>query len=263
MMIAVTGCGLGPARSGKSYVINGKRYYILASADGFKEKGNASWYGEPFHGRKTASGEVYDMNRISAAHKTLPLHTWVEVRNLDNNKTMALRINDRGPFVDGRIIDLSRAAAQQLGMYNSGVARVHIKAITGARAKKLAEAAKNSTQVAVAPAPAQVKPIKVASSQAPAAAKTPVVTTPAPSAGDSQNYGVQAFASSSSADAEKHRKNLEKIFNSADILTKNNNGQTTFAVFVGTFKTKKEADEVRVALVNQGYGEARLIEVGR
>ena len=146
----VTGCGLTANRSGKSYVIKGKRYHIMASAEGYKEKGHASWYGEPFHGRKTASGEVYDMNRISAAHKTLPLHTWVEVKNLDNNKVMTLRINDRGPFVKGRIIDLSRAAAQEIGMMNSGVARVSVKAVTGRRAQQLA-AEEKKTLVAAAP----------------------------------------------------------------------------------------------------------------
>jgi rare lipoprotein A len=118
LVLALANCGLfysGKGR-GKSYVVKGRRYYILSSAKGFKEKGLASWYGEPFHGRRTASGEIYDMDKISAAHKTLPLHTWVEVRNLGNNRLLTLRINDRGPFVPGRIIDLSRAAAQELGI---------------------------------------------------------------------------------------------------------------------------------------------------
>ncbi len=138
LLLSLTACGfLGSNRSGKSYVINGKRYHILASAEGFKEKGLASWYGEPFHGRKTASGEVYDMNKISAAHKTLPLQTWVEVRNLENNKSLTMRVNDRGPFVRGRIIDLSRAAAEKIGLLNAGVAQVSVKAITGERARRL------------------------------------------------------------------------------------------------------------------------------
>jgi rare lipoprotein A len=138
LLVSLTACGL-TARSGKSYVVNGKRYYILASANGFKEKGTASWYGEPFHGRKTASGEVYDMNKVSAAHKTLPLHTWVEVRNLENNQVVTLRINDRGPFVNGRIIDLSKAAAERMGVLGPGTAKVAIKAITGDKARRLTE----------------------------------------------------------------------------------------------------------------------------
>jgi rare lipoprotein A len=131
------GCSAGPQRSGKSYVIKGKRYHILATADGYKEKGLASWYGKSFHGRKTASGEVYNMNGISAAHKTLPLHTWVEVKNLRNNKAVILRINDRGPFIDGRIIDLSQAAAKELGVYQPGTAPVVVTAVSPARARQL------------------------------------------------------------------------------------------------------------------------------
>ena len=139
LVLSLAGCGFffSEKNKRKSYVIKGKRYYILASANGFREKGLASWYGEPFHGRRTASGEVYDMHKISAAHKTLPLHTWVEVRNLDNNRVMTVRINDRGPFVSGRVIDLSRAAAQELGVLQPGLAKVHLKAITGRRAQKL------------------------------------------------------------------------------------------------------------------------------
>ena len=139
LVLSLANCGLffSGKGKGKSYVVKGKRYYILASANGFREKGLASWYGEPFHGRKTASGEVYDMDKISAAHKTLPLHTWVEVRNLDNNRSMTLRINDRGPFVSGRVIDLSRAAARELGVIGPGVAQVRLRAVTGRLAQQL------------------------------------------------------------------------------------------------------------------------------
>jgi rare lipoprotein A len=141
LTLLTSGCGIvssGPKRSGKSYVINGKRYYILASSEGYKEKGLASWYGKPFHGRKTASGEVYNMYDFSAAHKTLPLQTWVEVKNLKTNQKMYLRINDRGPFVDGRIIDLSQAAAIELGIHRPGVAPVLVTAVPKEQAKRLA-----------------------------------------------------------------------------------------------------------------------------
>ncbi|MDR1037675.1 MAG: septal ring lytic transglycosylase RlpA family protein [Deltaproteobacteria bacterium] len=133
----MAGCASGPKRSGKSYVINGKRYYILATAEGYKEKGLASWYGEPFHGRKTASGEVYDMNEVTAAHKTLPLHSWVEVVNTETRQKLLLRINDRGPFVDGRIIDLSKAAAKMIGVYRPGTAKVVVVAVPVSHQKQL------------------------------------------------------------------------------------------------------------------------------
>ena len=144
--MGLTACGsiwnfltVGSNYSGKTYTIKGKRYHILASAEGYRERGQASWYGEPFHGRKTANGETYDMNELSAAHKTLPLNSWVEVRNLDNNKVLAVRINDRGPFIRGRIIDLSREAAKEMDMLKTGVARVSVRSISKERARQLAQ----------------------------------------------------------------------------------------------------------------------------
>jgi rare lipoprotein A len=95
----------------------------------YTEEGTASWYGRKFHGKKTASGEKYDMNKLTAAHRTLPFGTKVKVTRLDNNKSVVVRINDRGPFVEGRIIDLSRAAAKKLDMLESGTASVRIKVV--------------------------------------------------------------------------------------------------------------------------------------
>ncbi len=103
---------------------------------GHTETGIASWYGEPYHGRKTASGEVYDMNSLSAAHRSMPFGTWVQVTNLGNAKHVTVRITDRGPFVHGRIIDLSRAAAQQIEMIGPGTARVRVKVVRAPAAKK-------------------------------------------------------------------------------------------------------------------------------
>jgi rare lipoprotein A len=93
------------------------------------EKGDACWYGEEYQGRRTASGETFDMNALTAAHKTLPFNTIVRVKNLDNGRTVNVRVNDRGPFVHGRIIDLSKAGAQRLGMLNDGVAPVRIEVV--------------------------------------------------------------------------------------------------------------------------------------
>jgi len=96
---------------------------------GWAQRGIASWYGHPYHGRCTASGEVYDMDQLTAAHRTLPFDTWVRVRNLENGREVVVRINDRGPFVRGRIIDLSRAAARTLDMIGPGTARVQLQVI--------------------------------------------------------------------------------------------------------------------------------------
>jgi rare lipoprotein A len=107
----------------------GKWYQPLPTAAGFNQSGKASWYGKKFHGRKTANGETYNMYGISAAHKTLPLGTWVRVVNLENQRTLDVRINDRGPFVHGRIIDLSYGAAKKLGVVGPGTAKVRISSL--------------------------------------------------------------------------------------------------------------------------------------
>ena len=116
-------------RKSYSYTVLGKRYQTLADSKGFEQQGPASWYGNPFHGRKTANGETYDMNELTAAHKELPLGTKVEVTNLSNGRKVVVRINDRGPFHGNRVLDLSRAAAQELGTLNAGVAQVQIRAL--------------------------------------------------------------------------------------------------------------------------------------
>ena len=113
----------------ESYVVREKRYYTLKTAQGFSDRGIASWYGKKFHGRKTSSGEKYDMYKMTAAHKGLPLPTYVEVRNLDNGRTAVVKVNDRGPFVDNRIIDLSYAAALKLDVVDKGTAFVEIRAL--------------------------------------------------------------------------------------------------------------------------------------
>lgn len=96
---------------------------------GYAETGIASWYGNPYHGRRAADGEIYDMETMTAAHRTLPFNTWVRVQNLENHKTAEVRIIDRGPFVDGRVIDLSRAAARELQVLGPGTARVRLEVI--------------------------------------------------------------------------------------------------------------------------------------
>ncbi len=113
-----------------SYVVMGKRYHVMDSAQGFTERGIASWYGEPFHGRRTSSGETYNMHAMTAAHKTLPLPVHVRVKNLSNGKSVVVKVNDRGPFLHNRIIDLSYAAAKQLDMVGAGTAEVEIVALT-------------------------------------------------------------------------------------------------------------------------------------
>lgn len=112
------------------YEVAGLQYHVLTSAQGYTETGMASWYGRKFHGERTSSGETYDMYAMTAAHKRLPLPSYVRVTNLDNGHEVVVRVNDRGPFHSKRIIDVSYAAAVQLGMIEQGTARVKVEAIT-------------------------------------------------------------------------------------------------------------------------------------
>lgn len=141
LLTAFIGCGKKtdtkyiPAEPGKTpptqrpYKINGKKYHPIPSALGYREKGVASWYGKKFHGRKTSNGETYDMYGHTAAHKTLPMNTVLQVNNLENGKSIVVRVNDRGPFVKERIIDLTYTGAKELGILRNGTGRVEIVAM--------------------------------------------------------------------------------------------------------------------------------------
>jgi rare lipoprotein A len=112
-----------------SYVVFGKRYHVMKESNGFNQRGIASWYGKKFHGRKTSNGETYDMYAMTAAHKSLPIPTYVEVTNLKNNKQVIVRVNDRGPFHENRIIDLSYTAARKLDIVAEGTGLVEIRVL--------------------------------------------------------------------------------------------------------------------------------------
>ncbi|KPJ82220.1 MAG: hypothetical protein AMJ58_02240 [Gammaproteobacteria bacterium SG8_30] len=151
--VALAGCGGGPPRQPAPvdpaevpdavpraepraargnppfYEVFGKRYVVLPTADGFVERGVASWYGPGFHGESTSSGEPYDMHAMTAAHKTLPLPAYVQVTNLQNGRSVVVRVNDRGPFKDNRVIDLSYVAAAKLDMIREGTAMVEVRSV--------------------------------------------------------------------------------------------------------------------------------------
>lgn len=130
------------------YSVLGKKYEVMQSVDGYVERGTASYYGSKFHGRRTSNQEVYDMYAFTAAHKTLPLPSFARVTNLDNGKSVVVRVNDRGPFHEGRVIDLSYAAAVKLGITQRGTGRVEVRALTRPDQENMR---------ASAPAPAAVK----------------------------------------------------------------------------------------------------------
>jgi rare lipoprotein A len=150
--------------NGPEYEVLGKRYVVMPSSAGYQERGVASWYGNKFHGRLTSNREVYDMYEMTAAHKTLPLPTYVRVRNLRNNKSIVVRVNDRGPFVHNRIIDLSYAAALKLDMIQDGTSLVEVTAFNFEEAE-----GDRPTSVAKEPRPSLVS---IPSVQAPEAIAT-------------------------------------------------------------------------------------------
>jgi rare lipoprotein A len=147
---------LSPGGNPASYSVFGKQYQVMKSSVGFVQRGDASWYGTKFHGNKTSNGERYNMYAISAAHKSLPIPSYVEVTNLENGRRLIVRVNDRGPFHSGRIIDLSYAAAAKLGYADKGTAPVEIRVIDVAqyqREKLRTTAVSPPSQVTVTPLP--------------------------------------------------------------------------------------------------------------
>ncbi len=139
-----------PSRGGnKNYQVFGQPYKVLPTAAGYIEEGTASWYGNKFHGHLTSNGETYDMYAFSAAHKSLPIPTYAKVTNLANNKSVIVRVNDRGPFHGDRLIDLSYSAAYKLGYLNQGTAKVKIEAITAENIAQYQKSTTNNSSLAL------------------------------------------------------------------------------------------------------------------
>ena len=212
---------------------------------GTTETGVASWYGFPYHGRRAASGEVYDMQQLTAAHRSLPFQTWVEVTNLSNGKQVDVRINDRGPFTKGRILDLSQAAARDIDMLRAGTTRVRLKVIAPPRVEPL-----EPVSVTAKPAPA------------PPLAVEPVPDSAAPAAAVPSTawFAVQAGAFSDRDRAELLRATLEDRFMQARIVSYGgaNGAPTLWRVIVGREMTRAQATEL-AGRVRQETGAALVV----
>ncbi len=159
---AYAGHGVGTYRVGSPYKIKGIWYYPSVDYD-FDKTGTASWYGGQFEGRLTANGEIFDLNQLTAAHTTLPMPSIVQVTNLENGRSLQLRVNDRGPFADGRLIDVSRRAAQLLGFEKKGTTLVEVKVLKDESIAAADEAMHGGGQVLVAAAPSTAAAVRVAS----------------------------------------------------------------------------------------------------
>lgn len=214
----------------RPYQIRGQ-WYRPVEDPGYSEVGMASWYGDQFNGRPTASGERFDMHALTAAHKTLPLPGLVEVTNLANGRTAVLRVNDRGPFVDDRIIDLSRGAAEQLGLLARGVGEVRVRYL--GRAPR---SGGGRMQQATAPAPDRAA--------VPARAEEP------------SRYWVQAGAF---VDPLAARLSAESLGDRADVDAAEVNGRRLYRVLVGPWSDANSAEQARQTIVARGVRDALLI----
>jgi rare lipoprotein A len=215
-----------PAGYPKPYRVGKNWYQPVAHAKGFEQRGVASWYGEQFHGRRTSSGETYDMYAMTAAHKTLPLGTHVKVRNLTNDREVVVRINDRGPFVRGRIIDLSYTAAKKINLVGPGTAPVEVIALG---------------TVTVA---------------GPAGGTEPTYT---PIDYYSGNFTIQIGAFQDRRNAERLKQKLDQTYKNAHITIFNDGSQTWYRVRVGQTNTLNQAIEYEALLIQNGFNDAFII----
>lgn len=206
-----------------TYTVRGINYKLADVSNGFVEEGIASWYGLKFHGELTSNGEIYNMYSMSAAHKHLPIPSYVKVTNLDNKKQVVVRVNDRGPFHKGRIIDLSYAAATKLGFADKGTARVRVELIN-----------------AKPPKSGQVAPYKT----------------------DKISHFIQVAAFSSKQSAERLKNQLLDIAGVDKVYVASDTSSTSavYRVRVGPFDNESEAENTRRELKQNGFHNAILIQ---
>lgn len=233
----------------RPYVINGVTYYPIPSAVGYREQGLASWYGEPFHGRRTSNGEIYNMFGPTAAHKTLPMGTMLLVRNLDNGRSTVVRINDRGPFVRERIIDLSFSKAKELGVVARGTARVEIvalEAVEATPAVAVGQPAKRTPSGAPASQPRQeVKP-------------APRPKQPVPDF-DRGNFFVQVGAFVRIEDARAKARDFAKLGRDVVIQQYPAAGMNLYRVLVFASHSLREAKQYEAQMRQAGYKYTLLL----
>lgn len=217
----------------KSYVVFGRRYHVMDSSDGHREQGIASWYGSKFHGRRTSSGEPYDMYAMTAAHKHLPLPTYVRIKNLQNGRRAVVKVNDRGPFHDNRIIDLSYAAATKLDITAGGTGVVEVRAIDP-----------DSWRPERTPAPAATQ-----------------AAAPAMQPGDAAPFSLylQVGAFSSRQNAQKLHDTLVFLHDSVRIDAAAREEDTIYRVRIGPLASVEEADQLAARIAELGMAAPHIV----
>jgi rare lipoprotein A len=256
---------LGGYRVGKPYQIAGV-WYVPAEQPDYDAVGTASWYGDAFHGRSTANGEVFDMTLASAAHATLPLPSIVEVTNLDNDRSIQVRVNDRGPFKPGRIIDLSREAADQLGFRSQGTAKVRVRYVGRAPLNPADPLPPAQDRVLLASAPRATVRGPRPSIPEPSAAPPAIVLAsldaakPAAAAtrAASPTFAVQAGAFANRGNAERAARTLGAIA-PAEVRETSRDGSVLYRVLVGAWPGRDEAAGVLGAVADAGFPDARVV----
>jgi len=302
-LMLVAACASGPDRDnlptsgvykiGKPYQVKGVWYYPKEDFD-YDATGIASWYGPGFHERQTANGEIYDQNEMTAAHKTLPMPSLVRVTNLDNGRAVVVRINDRGPFVAGRIIDMSRRGAQLLGFEQKGTAKVRVQ-IMADESRAIAAAARRNTPATIlasdggeasppkaaprakidvenldrSPQPATRAPQRVAITEEPIAdpqiagsdvdgrfVPAPVVTEVPVRSG--RNIFVQAGAFTVPANASRLSAKMA-AYGRSQVTTTHVNGRRFYRVRLGPMNDVDQADAVLNRILQSGHTDARIV----
>ncbi len=256
MLLAIAACSSGPGprtttrmpendtlptgsqgvkrKVGNPYKVAGVWYYPKEEPY-YDEVGYASWYGRDFHGKQTANGEIYNMNSLTAAHKTLPMPSYVKVTNLENNRSIVLRVNDRGPFVAGRLIDVSRRGAQLLGFQKQGVTRVRI------------QAADENGRIARAPGRRQV-----------ASNQSGQQRQPVNAASGAETHYVQIGSFSSQENADIQANQLRKSGHPARVQRQAQGGRVFWRVRIGPFAGRRQAQDKLDQVVVDGFYDARI-----
>ncbi len=229
----------GHYKTGKPYRVSGHTYYPLPTANGYDKIGVASWYGRDFHGKLTANGERYDMHALSAAHKTLPLPSLVRVTNLENGRSVVVRVNDRGPFVKRRLIDLSYAAANALGYTGQGTTRVRVQALGSASP------------------PVPSRPVRIATKHTPSPASTHPLSKQSSPAATGLYIQLGAFARSDNA--SKLKVSLSAQYPSIRVQPFIRSTHTLYRVRIGPFSDVHAIEHTVLSLQQQGYGNTVVV----
>lgn len=265
-----------PSKKASSYVVKGKRYFVKSDAAGHEERGTASWYGKRFHGRRTSSGERYDMYAMTAAHKNLPISSMIQVTNVDNGLSTLVRVNDRGPFHGNRVLDLSYAAASELNMVDKGSAKVTIQVVDPGKPKlekglqeMFVAASDKARSGNEAPQDQPTSTSSPTESRIAATAETDILGAPLvaaqpkvnkPKSYDTSSLYLQVGAFENRSNAEELRQALvakleEGVLVQADV----SNESTPYKVQVGPVDSQDKAQDLSRKLASLGVGNSRVV----